>query len=207
MFNSTASTQPSRRATVTALTIFAVGAAALVAQVETVHAKPKRSATAAQCRHQSAANRERGDALNGRLMSSCRQSTMYYPLTAASIGKLASQLASNGKYDDRQEPEVGRSRDARRADKSHIASETNTRLFCVRLSDGYYFPAPNSQFVGEKDAETTLDRCRYICDTNGIEVYALQDMNLETEEMVSVEGSKSYTELPSAFRYRRKSGL
>ena len=45
--------------------------------------------------------------------------------------------------------EVGRDRDAGRADQSHVASETNTRLFCVRLSDGYYFPAPNSQFVGE----------------------------------------------------------
>ena len=72
----------------------------------------------------------------------------------------------------------------------------------MRLSDGYYFPAPNSQFVGENDAETTLDRCRYICDTKEIEVYALQDMSLETEEMVAVEGNKSYRELPSAFRYR-----
>ena len=127
---------------------------------------------------------------------------MYYPLTAGSLGKLASQSASKKKYDGRQRLEIGRTDRDGRADQSHVGSEMNTRLFCVRLSDGYFFPAPNSQFVGENHVENTLDRCRYICDTKEIEVYELRDMSLETEDMVSVEGNKSYRELPSAFRYR-----
>lgn len=75
-------------------------------------------------------------------------------------------------------------------------------LFCVRLSDGYYFPAPNSQFVGESDYKTTLDRCRYICGEQAMDVYTLHDANLETEEMLSVEARKPYKELSVAFAYR-----
>ena len=72
-------------------------------------------------------------------------------------------------------------------------------LFCVRRSDGYFFPAPNSQFVGTSETENTLDRCRYVCGTEDIDVYKLDDMALETEEMVAVEGGASYGDLPSAF--------
>ena len=74
-------------------------------------------------------------------------------------------------------------------------------LFCVRVSDGYFFPAPNSQFVGLDHAEKTLDRCRSICGTKDIEVYTLDDTALESEEMASVEGGESYKELPTAFEY------
>jgi len=75
-------------------------------------------------------------------------------------------------------------------------------LFCVRLSDGYFFPAPNSQFVGENDYKTTLDRCRFICADSGMDVYSLRDVSLETEEMVSIETRKPYKDLTVAFAYR-----
>lgn len=75
-------------------------------------------------------------------------------------------------------------------------------LFCVRQSDGYYFPAPKSQFAKQDDVEDTVDQCRYICDDAAVDVYSLNDLSLETEEMVSVEERKPYKELPTAFRYR-----
>lgn len=79
---------------------------------------------------------------------------------------------------------------------------SNTMLFCVRLSDGYFFPAPNSQFTRGSDLKDTVDQCRYICDDPGVDLYTLSDPNLETGQMVAVETRKPYTELPTAFRYR-----
>lgn len=75
-------------------------------------------------------------------------------------------------------------------------------LFCVRLSDGYFFPAPKSQFAKKDDLKETVDQCRYICDDAGVDLYTLEDATLETEEMVALETRKPYTELPTAFRYR-----
>lgn len=95
-----------------------------------------------------------------------------------------------------------RRQEARRAGPGRTVSVKNTMLFCVRLADGYFFPAPNSQFVGVDHVENTLDRCRYICGTRDVEVYKLDDMALESEEMASVPGGRSYRDLPSAFGYR-----
>lgn len=74
--------------------------------------------------------------------------------------------------------------------------------FCVRPSDGYFFPAPNSQFANHREEENALDQCRYICDDATVGLYVLNDTNLETENMISVEGAKPYKDLPGAFRYR-----
>lgn len=78
----------------------------------------------------------------------------------------------------------------------------NTMLFCVRLSDGYFFPAPKSQFAGGDDVKDMADQCRYICDDPAVDLYTLSDASLETEKMVALDTRKPYTELPSAFRYR-----
>jgi hypothetical protein len=78
----------------------------------------------------------------------------------------------------------------------------NTMLFCVRLSDGYFFPAPKSQFAGSDDVRDMADQCRYICDDPAVDLYTLSDASLETEKMVALDTRKPYTELPSAFRYR-----
>jgi hypothetical protein len=75
-------------------------------------------------------------------------------------------------------------------------------LFCVRLSDGYFFPAPKSQFAKRDDLKETVDQCRYICNDAGVDLYTLDDASLETGEMVALETRKPYTELPTAFRYR-----
>ncbi|WP_095201294.1 DUF2865 domain-containing protein [Mesorhizobium carmichaelinearum] len=78
----------------------------------------------------------------------------------------------------------------------------NAMLFCVRLSDGYFFPAPKSQFAGSDDVKDMADQCRYICDDPAVDLYTLSDASLETEKMVALDTRKPYTELPSAFRYR-----
>lgn len=79
----------------------------------------------------------------------------------------------------------------------------NAMLFCVRLSDGYFFPTPNSQFVGkDDDYKNTLDRCQYICNDRGMDVYSLGDISLESEEMVSIQTRQSYRDLSTAFAYR-----
>ncbi|WP_244497896.1 DUF2865 domain-containing protein [Mesorhizobium sp. Root695] len=75
-------------------------------------------------------------------------------------------------------------------------------LFCVRLSDGYFFPAPKSQFAASGDLKETADQCRYICDDPSVELYTLSDASLETDQMVALDTRKPYTELPAAFRYR-----
>lgn len=78
----------------------------------------------------------------------------------------------------------------------------NSMLFCVRLSDGYFFPAPKSQFAGSGDIEHMADQCRYICDDPGVDLYTLNDISQETEKMVALDTRKPYTDLPAAFRYR-----
>jgi len=75
-------------------------------------------------------------------------------------------------------------------------------LYCVRPSDGYFFPAPKSQFAKDVELQETVDQCRFICDDQGMEVFALTDPRLETEEMISVAERKPYKDLQTAFRYR-----
>ncbi len=91
---------------------------------------------------------------------------------------------------------------APKTEASGPVSSGNAMLFCVRLSDGYFFPAPNSQFAQAGDLKDTVDQCRYICDDPGVDLYTLSDPSLETDQMVAVETRKPYSELPTAFRYR-----
>ncbi|TIT23759.1 MAG: DUF2865 domain-containing protein [Mesorhizobium sp.] len=93
----------------------------------------------------------------------------------------------------------------RTAPKTQSAGATiggNRMLFCVRLSDGYFFPAPKSQFAKSDDLKETVDQCRYICDDADVDLYTLSDATRETEEMIALESGKPYVELPAAFRYR-----
>lgn len=97
-------------------------------------------------------------------------------------------------------------KDQRAAPKGQSAAGAaiggSTMLFCVRLSDGYFFPAPKSQFAGGGDVKDMADQCRYICDDPAVDLYTLGDASLETEKMVALDTRKPYTELPTAFRYR-----
>lgn len=77
-----------------------------------------------------------------------------------------------------------------------------TILFCVRLSDGYRFPAPKSQFSAERDAQATLDICRYICEDNAMGVYAPSRSSLESADLVAVDTGTKYSDLKTADAYQ-----
>lgn len=105
---------------------------------------------------------------------------------------------------ERRERQVGRdaSSGSTASVSSSMAIGSTSMLYCVRPSDGYFFPAPKSQFARDADLKETTDQCRFICDDPGMAVFALTDPSLETEEMISVAERKPYKELPTAFRYR-----
>lgn len=96
----------------------------------------------------------------------------------------------------------GKERTAPKTQSGGAIYAGNAMLFCVRQSDGYFFPAPKSQFAGSDDVKDMADQCRYICDDPAVDLYTLGDASLETEKMVALDTRKPYTELPSAFRYR-----
>lgn len=93
-------------------------------------------------------------------------------------------------------------RRAPKKDQSASVLGGNAMVFCVRPSDGYFFPAPKSQFAGRDDVKAMADQCRYICDDPTVELYTLGDPSLETDQMVAFETRRPYTELPAAFKYR-----
>jgi hypothetical protein len=100
-------------------------------------------------------------------------------------------------------------RPAQAAQKKPVGNEggqqrhaKGAQLFCVRLKDGYYFPAPTSQIAGNDKVENQLARCRSVCETENMQLYVLDSLGKESEEMVSVKDGKAYTHLPTAFRYR-----
>lgn len=96
---------------------------------------------------------------------------------------------------------------AKRSEPSGPYVGNNAMLYCVRMSDGYFFPVPGAQFVDSGDYKETVDQCGYICKGSETSVYRLDDAALETEEMVSVETGKPYKELPTAFAYRQSTNF
>lgn len=73
--------------------------------------------------------------------------------------------------------------------------------YCVRLSDGYLFPAPHSQFDKDDSTSETLAQCRLICQNENVDLYVLSDPNAETADMISATSGKSYADLPTAYNY------
>lgn len=73
---------------------------------------------------------------------------------------------------------------------------------CVRLSDGYYFPSPNSGYKSSpSDHESILAQCRLICGTDGMDVFKAGGPEL-AETMVSITTGRPYAELRTAGAYR-----
>ncbi|RUU45305.1 DUF2865 domain-containing protein [Mesorhizobium sp. M6A.T.Ce.TU.002.03.1.1] len=110
--------------------------------------------------------------------------------------------APTAKQQNRQKEQQQDQRSAAKTQSAGLKYAGSPMLFCVRLSDGYFFPAPKSQFAKRDDLKETVDQCRYICDDPGVDLYTLEDASLETEAMVALETRKPYTELAAAFRYR-----
>jgi hypothetical protein len=89
-----------------------------------------------------------------------------------------------------------------------IAPETNQeigsnyRTICVRTCDGYYFPisfsVPATRFAEDAQA------CQRMCPAAQVSLYAYHNPGEEVEQAVSTIDGRPYTELPTAFQYRRE---
>jgi hypothetical protein len=90
----------------------------------------------------------------------------------------------------------------KRPDRPQIAHAAPAALFCVRLSDGYFFPAPKSQFAEVDKLAEAADQCRFICQDRQVELFQLASLEYETADMTSVETGQKYTKLVTAFKYR-----
>ncbi len=87
----------------------------------------------------------------------------------------------------------------------HISARMETR--CVRLSDGYSFPTPNSGYSRVEDVEAIAAQCKFICDDPAMDVYRMTGADRNTDEMVSVTTGTRYAELPNAGAYRTAAPL
>lgn len=99
-----------------------------------------------------------------------------------------------------REPELTRGR-APNGAKGLGSYTGNAIYYCVRPSDGYHFPAPNSQFGGQNYAKLAIEQCRFICEDAAMTVYALENPAAEISTMLSVETRKPYRTHPAAYRY------
>jgi hypothetical protein len=81
-----------------------------------------------------------------------------------------------------------------------VRGPKNALQYCVRLSDGYYFPTPNSQYKQKGGTDAALIQCKMICNTDDMAVY-INDQNNEAAEMVSVQTGETYADLATAYDY------
>lgn len=75
------------------------------------------------------------------------------------------------------------------------------RTMCVRLCDGYYFPISFSTLPNhfERDAEACQSKC-----AAPSELYYYQNPGGAVDQMVGTQSNTPYTQLKSAFRYRKE---
>jgi hypothetical protein len=75
------------------------------------------------------------------------------------------------------------------------------RTLCVRLCDGYYFPVSFSTLPNhfQRDAEVCQSKC-----AAPTELFYYQNPGGAVEQMVGVSSNEPYTNLKSAFRYRKE---
>lgn len=75
------------------------------------------------------------------------------------------------------------------------------RTLCVRLCDGYYFPVSFSTLPNhfQRDAEVCQSKC-----AAPVELYYYQNPGGAVEQMVGVNSNLPYTDLKTAFRYRKE---
>ncbi|WP_210168455.1 DUF2865 domain-containing protein [Rhizobium sp. Leaf384] len=85
-----------------------------------------------------------------------------------------------------------------------LSAATRVATFCVRLSDGYYFPTPNSGFSPRRASiEGLAAQCRAICATANMDVFQQPRGNGEPMDMVSLSTGRRYRDLDVAGLYRK----
>jgi hypothetical protein len=75
------------------------------------------------------------------------------------------------------------------------------RTLCVRLCDGYYFPISFSTLPNhfQRDADVCQSKC-----AAPVQLYYYQNPGGAIEQMVGVSSNEPYTQLKTAFRYRKE---
>ncbi|WP_188821989.1 DUF2865 domain-containing protein [Brucella endophytica] len=75
------------------------------------------------------------------------------------------------------------------------------RTLCVRTCDGYYFPisfSTNKKFFPRDESA-----CSAMCPGTEVKLYYHNVKDADSEDMVSAENDTPYTDLPTAFNYRK----
>jgi Protein of unknown function (DUF2865) len=75
------------------------------------------------------------------------------------------------------------------------------RTLCVRTCDGYYFPISYSTVPGKFAEDEAL--CRRLCPATEVALYSHRSPGEDVAGAVAASG-KAYSELPSAFSYRKQ---
>ncbi|GAB4233040.1 MAG: hypothetical protein Kow0032_16130 [Methyloligellaceae bacterium] len=88
-----------------------------------------------------------------------------------------------------------------RPETSRIVPFGTYRTLCVRSCDGYYFPISYSTLPSH--FANDVQQCRSQCAAPA-ELFVHRNPGEEAEQMVSADGSRAYTDLPNAWRYRRE---
>jgi hypothetical protein len=75
-----------------------------------------------------------------------------------------------------------------------LGSAANAAFYCVRLSDGYFFPAPRSQFMSRAEIPAALEQCRFICNDPAMALFTRR-IGSEPEDMRALHGRSRYGDL------------
>jgi hypothetical protein len=75
------------------------------------------------------------------------------------------------------------------------------RTICVRTCDGYFFPMSNAANLG--DFQRDQANCESACPGTEMQVFYQRGMNGDTANMLSAATGRPYSELSSAYRYKR----
>lgn len=85
--------------------------------------------------------------------------------------------------------------------RSRIESFATYRTLCVRTCDGYYFPISYSTLPSRFSDDVA--QCQSQCAAPA-ELFVHRNPGEQAEQMISSDGSRAYSELPNAWRYRRE---
>jgi hypothetical protein len=144
----------------------------------------------------------------------CREIAKRIAQTGARLASL-----SNAPGQDYLQPAVATRAPVKRQSAPRISARTMAAAYtiprnktkietrCVRLSDGYYFPTPNSGYNTADDMQAIAGQCKFICDDPSMDVFRMMGTDRNADEMVSVSTGLRYADLPNAGAYRTASPL
>ncbi len=137
---------------------------------------------------------------------------------AQTSARLAS-LSAAARPESEPRPVVAERTPVKRQNSGHISARTMAAAYalprnktkietrCVRLSDGYYFPTPNSGYNTADDMQAIAGQCKFICDDPSMDVFRMTGTDRNADDMVSVTTGLRYADLPNAGAYRAASPL